>query len=101
MSAKASRPATKQDIYDAFDQLMEELFKRVESSFSTNIDDLKEDLLNEIRHIRVHMVEMKTDMKMIRKMLEFWSRQNMAPEFMEKVIDQRILTSKSGDKHNN
>lgn len=99
MSAKASPPATKQDIYDAFDQLMEELFKKVESSFSTNIDDLKVDLLNEIRHIRIHMVEMKADMRMIRKMLEFWSRQNLSPDFMGQLVEKKILTSTKEQTH--
>lgn len=87
MSAKQA--ATKQDVYDAFDQLMDQLFKKVETSFSSNIDDMKEDLLAEIRHIRIHMVEMKADMRAIRKMLEFWSRENLSPEFMEEFLKNK------------
>lgn len=62
----------------AFDELSLRLAHRLGSAY--NKKDLED--------IKQHLIEIKTEMRMIRVLYSFWAEQNLSPEFMEKFLQE-------------
>lgn len=59
---------------------------------SINVD--LEELIGEIykqsdlEEIKMHLMEIKAELRMVRTLYSFWVEQNLSPEFMEKFLQE-------------
>lgn len=59
---------------------VEEVIKSIDRLYSKNFKDLTE--------IKQYLIEIKTEIRMIRMLYSFWAERNLSPEFMEKFAKE-------------
>lgn len=81
--------------------------KEVEHIISLSFDHLFEKLTkilmtkSDLEEIKAYLIEIKTEMRMIRYLYSFWAKQNLSPEFMEQFLKEFDLDSPTPSKRMN
>jgi hypothetical protein len=54
---------------------------------------------SDIEEIKRHLIEIKTELRMVRTLYSFWVEQNLSPEFMEKFLEEYSFVKSVKTKH--